>query len=137
MKILLVIMGCSLLLSIFFNYLFNWIVAPKRMDWEKKGRQQFMPPITARIDGDFYRANKPMILRESGFLDFLVQLGGVMFYVVFSIVSLIVSFAAGNSFWWTLACIPVLYIGLQIMDFLTMMVARFVAARNFTKYGDG
>lgn len=135
MKILYVIMGVSLFLSGVFNYLFNWIVAPMKMNWEKKSRQKSLPPITARKDGEFYKINKPMILRESNFLDLLVQLAGIPFYVVFSIATIIACSIVSGSFWWTLACIPGLYVGLQVMDFVTMLLARIVAARNFRKYG--
>jgi hypothetical protein len=82
------------------------------------------------INGDdlksYYHINKPMILRQVGFLNLLIESGGLLFFIIFSILFLIVAYSAKHSVFWTLLCIPGLFFLYFVLNMVSALLSRIM-----------
>ena len=121
MKTLFIISLVSLTLSFLTDLIFNLIIMPVKKDIEK-GTE--VPHYVNDNDlKSYYHMNKPMILRQAGFLNLLIENGGFLFFILFSILFLIVAYSAKHSIFWTLLSIP----GLIFLYFVLQMVSAFLS----------
>ena len=110
-----------LVLSFITDLLFNLIILPVKKEVEKDMIGNCN--VSAGDLESFYQMNKPMILRRVPLLDFLIENGGIFFFILFSILFLIVSYLISRSLLWTLLCIP----GLFLLYFIITMISLFIS----------
>lgn len=121
MKTLFIISLVSLALSFLTDLIFNLIIMPVKKDMEKDTERPHS--VNDNDLKSYYHMNKPMILKQVGFLNLLIENGGFLFFILFSILFLIVAYSAKHSILWTLLCIP----GLFFLYFVLNMISAFLS----------
>jgi hypothetical protein len=96
MKTLFIISLVSLALSFLTDLIFNLIIMPVKKDVEKDTESPH---------------------------NLLIENGGFLFFILFSILFLIVAYSAKHSILWTLLCIP----GLFFLYFVLNMISAFLS----------
>lgn len=123
----------SLVLSFILDLIFNLIMLPLKMEAENQHKD-----APWYVDGEmlyrFYKNNRPGILRSVPVLDLLVQFGSDIFYIIFSVLFLIISYLINNSVLWTIFCLPGLLFGHFIIEVGTIAIARSMVRRKMRMY---
>jgi hypothetical protein len=106
MKTLFIISLVSLALSFLTDLIFNLIIMPVKKDVEKD-------------------TESPHYVNDNDLKSYylLIENGGFLFFILFSILFLIVAYSAKHSILWTLLCIP----GLFFLYFVLNMISAFLS----------
>ena len=124
MKTLFIISIVSLSLSFLADLIFNLIIMPVKKKMEKGSEN---PHYINNGDlKSYYHINKPIILRQVGFLNLLVESGGILFFIIFSALFLIVAYLAKHSIFWTLLCVPGLIFFYLILNLISAFLSRLL-----------
>jgi hypothetical protein len=125
------ICGIFLLISIIIDFNYYLIVLPMK-EWERKqsGGPIYIAPHMLQI---FYKVNKPMILREFAVLDFLIQYGGLLFFIGFSLIFLVLVYMVTNSIGWMLLCSPGLVSLYGILQLASIFLGTLLVQRKMRK----
>jgi len=116
-----VLLGISLLFflaSLITEIFFNLIVLPAKEEREKAEPDRLLDANDGGLDR-LYKNNRPSILRRVSLLNFLIESGGSLFFVIFGVTVLIYVYAVSDSITWILICVP----GLIFLYFITNLVS--------------
>ena len=128
MKTIFIISIVSLAMSFLTNFIFNLIIMPVKKEMEKDAEGPHY--VNDNDLKSYYRINKLMILRQVGFLNLLIESGGFLFFMIFSILFLIVVFSVKHSVLWTLLCIPGLIFLYFVLNMISTILSRVIAKEN-------
>jgi hypothetical protein len=140
MKALLFSSLASLCLSFIIGFIHMWLYTPAYIERELLFRKEYPDRIIFSASSDdlyrWYKCNRPEILRRFKILDVIVQIGGVLFFLIFGVL-FYGPYATmfGHS---TLSAF--LYGTFLILAYLLIFsierpLTRFLYARTFAKHG--
>lgn len=124
MEILFISSFVFLFLSFLADLLFNLIIMPIKKLMEK--RSDGAHYVNNYDLAEYYRMNRPGILRKVYFLNFLVKSGGPLFFLLFSVLFLVAVYPLKSSIVWSLLFIPGLIFLYFIMNLVSTLLSRVI-----------
>ena len=118
MKILLAILISSFLISVILETIYNMITLAAKNEFENNNPEELIE-IDEKVLSLFYLLNKPIAIGELPVIDFLLKHGNILFFLIFSLTSLIIVYLEKHSIFFVLLCIPTLI----FLYFITSLVS--------------